>query len=55
MPSPIQLEPLSSKGTLNDFIRLPHRLYADDPNWVPPLDFERREALSPNSSNQTRV
>ena len=29
------------------FIRLPWRIYADEPLWVPPLVFERRRFLSP--------
>jgi hypothetical protein len=45
-PGPYRLEPITSKRTLTDFIRAPHRIYRDDPNWVPPLDFERRDALS---------
>ncbi len=48
MPGPYQIKAISDKAGLRDFIRLPHRLYTDDPNWVPPLDFERREALSPD-------
>ena len=30
---------------LNDFIELPYRLRRDDPQWVPPLRFERRQFL----------
>jgi hypothetical protein len=47
MPGLYQIKPIASKAELTDFIRIPHSLYADDPNWIPPLDFERREALSP--------
>jgi len=47
MPGPYQIKPIASKAQLTDFIRVPHSLYGDDPNWIPPLDFERREALSP--------
>jgi hypothetical protein len=32
---------------LNRFIRLPARLFAADPNFVPQLEMERRDALSP--------
>jgi hypothetical protein len=46
MPGPYQIKAIASKAELTDFIRLPHSLYTDDPNWIPPLDFERREALS---------
>jgi hypothetical protein len=47
MPGLYQIKPIASKAELTDFIRVPHSLYAYDPNWIPPLDFERREALSP--------
>jgi hypothetical protein len=47
MPGLYQIKPIASKAQLTDFIRVPHSLYGDDPNWIPPLDFERREALSP--------
>ncbi len=35
---------------LNQFIRVPWAIYADDPNWVPPLILERRSHLSPKSN-----
>ena len=28
------------------FIAVPWSIYRDDPNWVPPLKFERKEAFS---------
>jgi len=46
MHSDLRLDPITSRRALRDFIRVPHRIYRDDPNWVPPLDLERREALS---------
>jgi hypothetical protein len=36
-----------TKADRNAFLRLPHRVFADDPNWVAPLDLERREHLDP--------
>ena len=38
-------EVLDSKD-LKTFIAVPWSIYKDDPNWVPPLKFERREAFS---------
>jgi hypothetical protein len=38
----VAVEPVSR---LDDFIRVPFQLYAGDPNWVPPLMMERRDAL----------
>ena len=33
----ITVEPVTSKRQVKEFVRLPYRLYADDPNWVPQL------------------
>jgi hypothetical protein len=40
---------VEGRSALNDFIRLPWSLYADDPLWVPPLLLERRMHLSPKN------
>jgi hypothetical protein len=40
---------VTGKRDLQDFLAVPFALYADDPCWVPPLFFERRDALSPKS------
>lgn len=42
----VRIEAVQGKRGLDDFISAPWNVYADDPNWVPPLKFERREALS---------
>jgi hypothetical protein len=39
-----------SPAELKRFIRLPGRLYAHDPNFVPPLDMERLDALQPGKN-----
>lgn len=39
--------PVVSKGELERFIRVPMRINGSDPNYIAPLMFERREALSP--------
>jgi len=44
--SQIQLQQVHDKATLEAFIRVPWSIYRNDPNWVPPLLIERREALS---------
>ncbi|MBV8593547.1 MAG: dATP pyrophosphohydrolase, partial [Caulobacteraceae bacterium] len=46
MTDPVQLVPVASKAELERFIRLPGRLMADDRNYIAPLWYERREALS---------
>ncbi len=43
----VEVRPVSGQADWKRFIRLPFRLYADDPAWVPPLDRDVREALSP--------
>ncbi|MEE8369679.1 MAG: hypothetical protein V3S00_02800 [Dehalococcoidia bacterium] len=40
--------PVDGKGDLDAFIKLPWRLYAGDPNWVPPLLRLLREQFSPH-------
>ena len=42
----VEIIPVDTKAQLERFIRVPMRLSAGDPNWVAPLMFERREALS---------
>ena len=38
---------VTTPAQLDRFIKLPARLYANDPNYIAPLLLERREALSP--------
>jgi hypothetical protein len=38
------------RRALNDFVRVPWALYHNDPNWVAPLLFERKEALGPKQA-----
>lgn len=40
------IRPVASKADLERFIALPWRLYAGDPNWVPPLRRRQRELFS---------
>jgi hypothetical protein len=44
MQGDIRVRPIAMEGADREaFIRLPWRLYADDPHWVPPLLMERRD------------
>jgi len=43
----LEIREVSGKKALDTFIRIPWGIYKDDPNWVPPLIFERKEAFSP--------
>jgi hypothetical protein len=44
--APVEVLPVNCADDLNRFLHLPWSLYARDPNWVPPLLYERREHLS---------
>ncbi|HEX4741291.1 MAG TPA: dATP pyrophosphohydrolase [Caulobacteraceae bacterium] len=46
----VDVIPVQSKAELERFIRVPMRLMADDPKYIAPLMFERREALSPKTN-----
>lgn len=43
----VTIRQVTSKADLKAFIRLPWRLYAHDPNWVPPLLYLQRQQFSP--------
>src|ERR671920_116121 len=42
----LEIRPVHSTGDLRRFIKLPFRLYRDEPNWVAPLIFERKQFLN---------
>jgi len=46
----VQILPVSTRAELDRFIRVPMRLSAGDPNYIPPLIFERHESLSPKGN-----
>ncbi|HYA03459.1 MAG TPA: GNAT family N-acetyltransferase [Syntrophobacteria bacterium] len=48
-PEPVRITVMEGRRALLRFLRLPWRLYADDPAWVPPLILERRQHLSPRN------
>src|SRR4051794_16074407 len=41
----LEIRPVSSRSELDAFIKLPFRLYRDEPHWVPPLISDRRRFL----------
>jgi hypothetical protein len=45
----ITVEPITAPAQLKAFLRVPHNIYADDPNWIAPLDFEQRQRFSPKN------
>ena len=46
MKTAVEILPVVTPAQLERFIRVPMRLNAGDPNWITPLLYERREALS---------
>ncbi|MCB5425843.1 N-acetyltransferase [Altererythrobacter sp. CC-YST694] len=46
----VVVTPVSGKKDLDAFIKLVWRIYADDPNWVPPLKSEMVELLTPGKN-----
>ncbi|NBD11206.1 MULTISPECIES: N-acetyltransferase [Corallococcus] len=50
MPSDVQVTPVRGAVDRTAFIRLPYALYRDDPNWVPPLEMERKDFLDPKKN-----
>ncbi|HET9510135.1 MAG TPA: N-acetyltransferase [Sphingomonas sp.] len=46
----LSIRPISSKAEYKRFVDLPFRLYADDPNWVPPLRGEALGLLLPEKN-----
>jgi hypothetical protein len=48
--SPLEIVPVTTPAELDRFIQLPARLFAADPQFVPPLVMERRDALSPKKN-----
>ncbi len=48
--SVITVTPVTTPSELDRFIRLPARLYGNDPAFVTPLQIERKQALSPRSN-----
>ncbi len=43
----IEVRPVKGRAMLNDFVRLPYAIYADDPQWVAPMEVEVKEFLDP--------
>jgi GNAT superfamily N-acetyltransferase len=42
----VEVRPVTSKAELNAFIKLPWRLYRDEPNWVAPLLMDLKKRLN---------
>ncbi len=42
----VEIRQVTDASDLKAFIEVPWAIYSDDPNWVPPLKFERKAAFS---------
>ena len=50
MASSVSIRPVVSKADRKAFVALPFRLYADDPNWIPPLKSEALGLITPEKN-----
>ena len=50
MATPLTIRPVETKRDRKIFVDLPFRLYADDPNWVPPLKNEALGLITPEKN-----
>lgn len=50
MNVPVTVRPVVSSADLKAFVDLPYRLYANEPNWVPPLKDEVRALITPGKN-----
>src|SRR3990172_1701735 len=46
----VTVTPVSGRRDLDAFIKLPFRLYREDPNWVPPLLYLERQRFDPKTN-----
>lgn len=47
-PAPLSVTAVDGGAALDHFIRVPFKVFASDPAWIPPLIVERRMHLSPS-------
>lgn len=45
----LEIRTVSTRSDRDQFLRLPWRIYRNDPAWVPPLLYDRRQLLSPDN------
>jgi len=43
----VEIRPVETKAQRKEFLKFPYRLYANEPSWVAPLRFERRQHIDP--------
>lgn len=47
---PVVVRKVENKKGLKAFIRFPSEIYKNDPTWVPPLEFERKDFFNPKKN-----
>lgn len=45
MRAPLTIKPVDNRQDIRDFLRLPEKIYRDDPHWIAPLLFEQKERV----------
>ncbi len=50
VPHDVQVTPVRGGSEVTAFIRFPYSIYQGDPNWVAPLEMERRDFLNPKKN-----
>ncbi|WP_163996477.1 GNAT family N-acetyltransferase [Pyxidicoccus caerfyrddinensis] len=50
LPSDVQVTPVRGSTEKMQFIRFPYGIYKNDPNWVMPLEMERKDFLDPKKN-----
>src|SRR5262245_66375892 len=43
---PVSIVPVENRADLDRFIKVPWRIYAGEPNWIPPLLYDQRHQLT---------
>jgi len=46
----VVIKPVTTKSEKKKFVKLPWKIYKDDPNWVPPLIIDRMNFLNPKKN-----
>lgn len=49
-PDKVDVRPVETSDDMREFIRVPNKIFARDPHWIKPLEFERRQHLSPDKN-----
>ncbi len=45
----VEIKPIENRKSLNELLQIPYTIYQNDPHWIPPLQFDRRQNFSPKN------